>query len=455
MTHSGKIISVESEISARSVKSRIKAPKDLEKYFDRISYYSSYDVELHANRSIWNIPVLSVILPLAWITGADVHVDTLDKEFTKSMAILQQEYKRIYPKAPFKTKLLVDELVENNYTPDGTALLFSGGLDSTYSLFTNLSRNPRLVMLFGTSDIPVSNAAFQEFIQAEYVDFAEQEKLRIHFIRTNMLQTLSTGRVNHLWMKVRGRNKGDFWNGIGFALGQIGQAAPLSIGRFNHLLFAAALDASVYSMSEHPIATSPTTDEKICWANLDVKHDGAIHRSEKVLKLRKLLKSGRIKLRVCWSSPEYLLSSGLLNCGKCEKCLRTIASLAHAGIDPNDCGFNVDNSTFDLMKILFEKKLLSQRHIKHFWRPLQDKIPDRIEEDIFGSERFFRWFKGINLDCATKTSSLSIPYSKLPYSILMLVRRFTSIILSLNSQYEHNIYQPLQQDSTRKSKHRK
>jgi len=422
-----RMIVVDSVLSSGTVRSLITVSKDLEKYIKRFNFFSRYDIDVVANKSIFNIPVLSIILPFAWITGADVYVGELDKNFARSMDALQKKYQRIYPKAPFKTKLVVDELVENEYAQDGIALLFSGGLDSTYSLFSNKDLKPRLIMLFGVPDIPLSNIEFQELVKTEYSNFAEREGLKINFIQSNALEILNGGRVNHLFYKFKGEFEGDFWQGLGYSFGHIGQVAPLSIGRFNRLLVAAHRDETqAYALREHPDAASPVTDEVITWANIQVKHDGCIHRHEKVFALKKYLNEQRIKLRVCWLPSDQLLLLDALNCNACEKCLRTISPLLLAGIDPNKCGFNVDDSTLNLVRTLFDHKKCTQSHITLWWKPLQKMIPEKIEGDLYGSKQFFEWFKTINLDLLarhSKKSLLSIIYHKFPYSISNLLKK--------------------------------
>ena len=424
------IILVDSKLSSGTVKSNIIVSKSLKKYFRCFDFFSRYDAEIIANNSILNIPVLSIVLPLAWITGADVYVNELDKTFAESMDLLQREYKKIYPRAPFKTKLVVDKLVKNKYAPGNTALLFSGGLDSTYSLFSNISLNPTLIMIFGVQEIPISSVTFQEILKTEYSTFAKREGLKINFIHTNALEILNTRRVDHLWWKFKGRHEGDFWGGLGYALGHVGQVAPLSIEKFNRLIIAASREETNERMiREHPHASSPSTDEKMKWANLQVKYDGCIRRHKKVHALKKVLNEHRIKFRVCWSHPELLLHLGAINCSTCEKCLRTIAPLLLAGIDPNECGFNVDDSTFNLMRTLFEQKKLSHSHITLCWKPLQRIIPDRIEGNLCSSRQFFEWFKTINLDLLARArpsdkSILSLLYHKFPYSISNLFRKF-------------------------------
>jgi hypothetical protein len=152
--------------------------------------------------------------------------------------------------------------------------------------------------------------------------------------------------------------------------------------------------------------------------------------------LRELLNTDRVKLRVCWSRPEYLYPYTSLNCGRCEKCLRTIAALAYAGVDPNRCGFNVDESTFGLMKYLFEEKLLTQNHINLWWKPLQQALTDEVEADFFGSKQFFEWFKAKNLDSMGKSnqSLLHSLYFKFPYFRVKYFKKIYNLIVP--SKYE-------------------
>ena len=97
--------------------------------------FVKYDTEIYADKSILNIPLTASVLPLAWLSGSNIVVDTLDKGFKESMDALQTVFMSMLPLAPFKTEIYVDELVENKIIPDDqerkTGLLFSGGVDST------------------------------------------------------------------------------------------------------------------------------------------------------------------------------------------------------------------------------------------------------------------------------------------------------------------------------------
>jgi hypothetical protein len=426
-----RMIHVDSRASGRTVKSSITVSRDLEKYFRHLTFYSRFDEDVDANESILNIPALSILLPLAWITGSDVYVDELDRTFAESMSDLQQEYKKMYPRAPFRTRLITENLVDNKTTKGGTALLFSGGLDSTYSLFSNIDLNPRLVMIFGVWDLPLSNVELQDRIKRVYLDFADREGFILNFIRTNALEMLDIDRVEHFfWRFDHGQAKG-FWMGLGYSLGQIGQVAPLSICRFNRILFAGSRDVRLKIFLN---ASYLHTDEKIKWANLDVKHDGGIDRPLKVQAIKKYLTPNRVKLRVCGVNRRFQTNS--FNCNRCEKCLRTISNLALFGVDPNECGFDADNSSFNQLRSRFEKGRIEQKHIVYWCRPLQKLIPDEITQDYYGSKEFFEWYKTLNFETFNKSLKitdellqlskkvLAILYFKTPYIISNTARRF-------------------------------
>lgn len=408
-----KIIISDSLLKSGTVTNSIIVSKNLKKYFRSFIFYSKYDVDIVKNISILNIPVVSTLLPLAWITGADIYVEKLDRTYKEAMEILQNEYKKMHPQLPFNTEIYVNKLVENDFkdTPSHTALLFSGGLDSTYSLFNNIALNPRLIMIHG-SDIHTSEVIFWEKVKTKHSNFAKREGLLINFIQSNTREILNESRVNYDYRKP---HKMNFWLYLRHSLLLLGLTAPLSIGRFNRLIIAATRTIETPSCN-YPMASVPNTDEKIAWGNLRVKHDGYIYRHKKIMALKKYIKEHELKLRVCFSKYEKL------NCSKCEKCLRTITPLVLIGIDPNKCGFKVDNSTFSLIRYLFENKKITQLKWILHWQPLQKLIPDEIESDIYGSKNFFNWFKTLNTDSVMKhhmafKDYLDIIYYKLPYPI--------------------------------------
>ena len=158
--------------------------------------------------------------------------------------------------------------------------------------------------------------------------------------------------------------------------------------------------------------------------------------------IREFLKNNRLMLRVCLS--HSALKNVKLNCSTCVKCLARIAGLVLAGIDPNYCGFEVDHSTFKLMKSIFEKrKAGSVRLLETRWKVLQSMIPERIEGDLYGSKEFFEWFKNFNLDLARKDVWFYRDlYNRLPYPLACLLDVVYDI-LGINI-HEHSPIRPNQ-----------
>jgi len=356
--------------------------------------------------------------------GADVYVDELDRTFAESMDTVQREYKKIYSGISSETRLHADRLVANRIATKRTALLFSGGLDSTYSLYRNMSLKPMLIMIFGTTDIPTSDLEFQNTLQREYSDFAKREALTLSFVRTNAAEILDRIKVDRLFWKFQGRFGGNYMQCLAYSLCNIGQTAPLSIEKFGRLLVAGAIDEissrDDRTRRKYPYASYPATDEKIMWANFHVEHDGSIPRHEKAFALKEWFASHEMKLRPCMLVSRLPHRSGhpdQLNCGQCSKCLMTIAELLLAGIDPGEHGLSVDQATYGRMKALFQSELLSREDITFWWKPVQQAIPNEFEEECpLGKKQFFEWFKTVNLDSsARRHTRLYSLYQRLPY----------------------------------------
>ncbi len=432
-------ITVNSALDDRMILSAIAVTPSLKKFFHSFSFYSVYDAPIFPDEGLINVPVISLLLPLAWITGADISLDCLDHKFKLAADELQKRFHQVYPRAPFRTNLFVNRLTEIHSKSTGSGLLFSGGLDSMYSLFRNLSAKPALVMILGT-DVVNSGPAHQAYVKNTYARFAEEKGLSFRAVKTNGLDLLNQERLNHLFAKYSGKHQSGYWTGIGYALGHMGQAAPLSTGRFDRLLFAASFAREYADPLENPDASSALTDEALAWANVHVEHDGLLDRHEKITRLRNEFLNHRIPLRVCWAKADPFLSGNQLNCSRCEKCLRTIVALLQAQIDPNTCGFQVDTSTMELLRFVFRKKIFPQKSVNVWWKPIQRAIPEQIAYDLYGSRAFFEWFKKIRLDSCARRSlpTLFYLYRVFPYWISNLAKK-----IFYDRRQGFKIYEPI------------
>ena len=428
-------------LKGRSLRCRVTS-LELGNYIKENELFIDYDADIYADESILSIPLLATVLPLAWLSGADIIVERIDKNFKEAMIKVQDTFKTIYPLIPFNTEIHADEVVDNRLEPQDneyrTGLLFSGGADSMYSLLTNMNLNPRLLMTWGLDNFPYPEHPehWNKTIEI-YQAFAERKKLDFNLIKTNVTQILDNRRISHRYH--RELYDGAVRSALQHSLVLLPLVAPLSTNRFDNVIIAASFTPS-YDFSKNPRAAIPQIDESIIWADLSVKHDGFnLSRNEKIFgPISDFLKNDELVLRVCLRSA-YV--DGKINDSTCEKCLRTIASLTLAGVDPNHCGFKVDESTFRLMRSYWEKARFS--HPGFHWTEIKKAIPEEITQDMYGSKDFFEWFRSFDFKSVEKNWSYVDLYNSLPY---WTAKNLDRIFMRLGI----NVHQePVKRDKTR------
>jgi hypothetical protein len=192
-------IVVESKrVNKDTIKSSLKVPDRIKKYVKTQELLVIYEEEITDKESILNIPLVSNVLPLAWLTDCDIRVDSLDKRYCESMYDLKEEINKIFPLKQYKTNINVGRLVENYSEAKGTGLLFSGGVDSTYSLITNWSKKPHLLMVWGIDMHPYPEYADHwNELKSIYSEFAQRNGLMFNMIKTNASQIMNYPRIEH------------------------------------------------------------------------------------------------------------------------------------------------------------------------------------------------------------------------------------------------------------------
>jgi len=181
----------------------------------------------------------------------------------------------------------------------GRSLFFSAGVDSSYSLLKHRHEIDRLILVHGF-DIPLEDQAFFDQVRAVAEEVAAAFGKRLIVARTNLRKQpeCCNWELRH-----------------GAALASVAHAlAP------NH--------SAVYVASSHPYrdigiwGSSPILDPLWSSESVEIVHDGA--DLGRVEKLRSLSEHPELirRLRVCWQN------SGRYNCGRCQKCLRTMIVLS-------------------------------------------------------------------------------------------------------------------------------
>ncbi|MEM6486521.1 MAG: hypothetical protein AAF662_16250 [Pseudomonadota bacterium] len=186
----------------------------------------------------------------------------------------------------------------------GVGLFFTGGVDSAYSLCVNRGKVTHLINVQGL-DIPLNDHQRQEQTNELLAQIAERESLELLQVRTNIRDM------------------------------RLFNAAPWSIthggvlGGIAHL-FSRSLETVLIASSNvpGPYGSHPELDPLWSSSALNVVYDTpGVKRLDKV---RRIAKEPYLVdlLKVCWEN-----RATDLNCGICEKCVRTQCELAAAGVE--------------------------------------------------------------------------------------------------------------------------
>jgi hypothetical protein len=202
----------------------------------------------------------------------------------------------------------------------GTAVgaFFSGGVDAFYTVLKNIARYPEtdsrslthLVMLHGFDVREEDDALFARLSDPLREAAAALGKGFVT-LRTNLRELF-------------GDDDFDFTHGVVLA------GAGHALAGLFHTIYI----ASSYPYSElRPWGSHPNLDPLWSSERLDFVHDGSERSRPEKLALIARSPVALRALRVCW------MQRDAYNCGKCEKCIRTMLGLAAHGVLSQATGF--------------------------------------------------------------------------------------------------------------------
>lgn len=227
-------------------------------------------------------------------------------------------------------------------TPVRTGVFLSGGVDSLASLRAN-----RL-------DFPSSHPG--SFKDALFIQGIERKKDAKHFapaLRALNEITSQDPELNLIpvYTNIRELDDDSFFWGAEFQ----GAALAAVAHAFTRRLTTVSIPATSDMLNLHPYGSHPMLDPSYSSSDLQIRHDGIL--------LSRLAKTRLIadwdvalqNLRVC-NAPRAI-KAGALNCGQCEKCLRTKLALLALGKLSDTRAFARDG--------LSNAALLDKLHIKN------------------------------------------------------------------------------------------
>lgn len=232
-----------------------------------------------------------------------------------------REYLQIFHQwAPGDVSLVPLEFEQPEHRPAAShtanvAAAFSGGADSFFTLHNHLPDR---------ASIPGTGVSHCLFVHGFDIPLERKDAYQVFFDRYQaMLQPMGIDLIpatTNLLEFYRYRMKWELVHGG--PLASIAHALGPFLKRF--------YIPSTFSYLEiKPQGTSPVSDHWLSSESLDIVHDGAGFDRLQKLALLSGWSPAQNHLRVCVSER---LPAGVLNCGKCAKCLRNLLMLESAGM---------------------------------------------------------------------------------------------------------------------------
>lgn len=357
----------------------------------------AYDMDISdVPASVAVVPLLSNVLPVAWVYDAEVVVPTCDADFYRCLPEVERGYEGMYPILSFGGKLTVGEIEENHRSLEGAICLFSGGVDAFNTLIQHVGEKPVLLTIRG-ADIKLSDVRGWERVLRHVEAVSEDFNVCFHQVASNLKPFLDDSVLSrHVLASGDG-----WWHGFQHGLGLLGHAAPLAWKLHKSTVYIAS-SFTAADKGNYTCASDPTIDNYVRFCGAKVVHDGyEFTRQEKVRNVVRYSRATNtpIKLRVCWES------EGGSNCCSCEKCLRTILAVYAEGADPRDFGFDFDDigglgrSFRRRFSLLGSDSRLLQRYV-----PIQEAM--RENRDVSEVPEGLRWFYSGNLERLVHSSLL-------------------------------------------------
>ena len=154
-----KIIVDKVKVASNRIEVYYSIQGEIDKYFNQDEkFWVEYTEDISSvPESIAVIPFVCNVLPIAWLSDAELVVNELDEEFYHSLFEVKHGYMLLSRMLEFKGKVTINHIINNRYeTTKQSAVLFSGGVDAFTTLFRHLDENPVMITLRG-SDVKLSD----------------------------------------------------------------------------------------------------------------------------------------------------------------------------------------------------------------------------------------------------------------------------------------------------------
>jgi len=352
------------------------------------------------DEAIITIPFLLNVIPIVWFSGETYRIESLDAELAVSLERVRGGMRRLFPDHEWNGELQPDRIVTLPIPPDAgaTGVLFSGGVDSTYTSLRHKENQQLLITVLGHLALSAwgDKSAYEAAVEYTRM-FAAQHGQTCAFIDSNLY-----GFIDYTKLRAPQLNIAIWHGSVQHGLGLAGLCAPLLHHHGVRRLLVASCESDYLGI---PWATSPEILDRLRWSGVGVNSDGVGAARQQKLHFIHSVSSTAAKrnpsLNVCLSSV-----AGYKNCCRCEKCLRTIVGLISEGARPRDYSFEVEQEeAFSILRRYLRrgKLKLPRKAFLRDWLTIQAAAGERFREgqlEGFSTldARDMRWFVQFDLE---------------------------------------------------------
>lgn len=262
-------------------------------------YFKSDDnTVLYGNNEAF---IACMLLPCMRVGGGTIECHgTISPRFLASLETIQELYREWDPTLGKARILGMQPKIPLPSTDKRVGAFFTGGVDSLYTFLNHHDEITDLIFAHGL-DIKLNNRYLRNKTSEMIRKVAAEFGKNVIEIETNVLE-LFDSYVN--WGEL----------GHGAALAAIGYLLSPTMHRIY-------IPASYHKDKVFPWGSHPSLDPLWSSETLEFIHDGCETRVDKVAYISQFDVALQT-LRVCWRNPK-----SSYNCGKCEKCIRTMINL--------------------------------------------------------------------------------------------------------------------------------
>ena len=314
---------------------------ELTKYFTEKRYSLEYSESIKdVPDAVLNVVWLTNVLPLVWLTDAEVIIDELDQQFYHCIENIKKGFLKKYPHLTLKGKVSVKKLVDCSYetTEDHRSIaLNSGGVDAMGTVLRYIDENPLLLTIRGL-DISEEEIKGWDILYQQILETSEALNLKNVTVLSGLKSNVNYDALGDSLLHEWNHNDWCWWSDIQHGIAVISHTFPLA---YKYKIPMCYIGADYCSKQDNSIPTAnwPTINDVMkCGSASVLTTLFELDRVDRIVLIKNFvtqnpLLKGKIKLHVCWAT-----QTGH-NCCRCEKCLKTIIGLKSLNMDFDEYGF--------------------------------------------------------------------------------------------------------------------